>query len=238
MAGPTTPARALIAAVRRGLADRADPARAPQMQAYMKSTMPYRGVPSPGVRALCREVFPAHPLPDRPAWESAVRGLWDDAAYREERYAGIALTGDRAYAGYQDPDAMALYEHLVVSGAWWDFVDEVAIRRVGPILLAHPAEVTPVLRAWARDDDLWRRRTAIIAQIKAKHATDLALLDHCVRANLDHRDFFVRKGIGWALREYAKTDPAWARAYVERHRDAMAPLSVREATKHLGGVSP
>lgn len=208
------------------------------MQAYMKSSMPYRGVPSPGVRALCREVFRAHPLPDRWVWESTVREMWDAAAYREERYASIALTGDRAYAGYQDPGALALYDHLVVSGAWWDFVDEVAIRRVGPILLAHPAEVDPLLRAWATDEDMWRRRTAIIAQIKAKHATDLALLDHCVRANLDHRDFFVRKAIGWALREYAKTDPAWVRACVERHRDAMAPLSVREATKHLGGVSP
>lgn len=237
MGGPT-PEGALIAAVRRGLAERADPVRAPQMQAYMKSTMPYRGVPSPGVRGLCREVFPAHPLPDRRAWEGAVRELWDDATYREERYAAIALTGTRAYAGYQDPAAMPLYEHLVVSGAWWDFVDEVAIRRVGPILLAHHAEVAPLLRAWASDDDRWRRRTSVIAQLKARHATDLALLDHCVRANLDHRDVFVRKGIGWALREYAKTDPGWVRDYVERHRETMAPLSVREATKHLRDVSP
>lgn len=223
----------LVAAVRHGLAERADERKAPQMRAYMRSAMPFRGVQTPGVRAVCAAAFAAHKLPDRPTWERAVRELWDGAAYREERYAATALTGFRDYSPYQDPAALRLYDHMVVTGAWWDHVDEIAIRRVGPILGRYHADVAPMLRAWAVDDHMWRRRTAIVAQIRAKEATDTALLTECVDANLGHPDFFIRKGIGWALREYAKTDPAWVRAFVDARRDRLSPLSVREATKHL-----
>ena len=204
------------------------------MQAYMKSAMPFRGVQSPGVKRICREVFAAHPLPDRATWEASVRLLWDDAEFREERYAAIGLTGYRRYARWQDPSTLGLYDHLVVTGAWWDLVDEVAIRRIGPILRSSPVEVAPVLRRWARDDDLWRRRVAIIAQVGAKDSTDTDLLASCLGPSVGRPEFFLRKGIGWALREYAKTDPAWVRAYVETHAGALSPLSRREALKHLG----
>lgn len=224
---------ALVAAVRHVLAEHADPGRAPQMRAYMKSALPYRGVGLPQVRTLSRTVFDAHPLPDRGEWEATVRALWDAAAYREEWYAAIALTGHRRYAGYQDPRALPLYEHLVVTGAWWDVVDEVATHRVGPLLRGHPDEIAPVLRRWAYDADHWRRRTAILAQVGAKGATDTALLTDTIAPSLGEADFFLRKAIGWALREYGKHDPDWVRAYVDTHRTELSPLSVREATKHL-----
>lgn len=231
---PTTDAgSALVAAVRQTLAEHADPTRAPQMQAYMKSALPYRGVGLPKVRALTRTVYDARPLRDRREWEAAVRALWDDAEYREEWYAAIALTGHRRYAGYQDPQALPLYEHLIVAGAWWDVVDEIATRRVGPLLRDHPDQIAPVLRRWAGDADHWRRRTAILAQVGAKGATDTGLLTDCLAPSLGKRDFFLRKAIGWALREYARHDPDWVRAYVDAHRADLAPLSVREATKHL-----
>jgi 3-methyladenine DNA glycosylase AlkD len=88
------------------------------------------------------------------------------------------------------------------------------------------------MRAWSTDADRWQRRTSVICQIKAKADTDHALLTDCVEANQDDRDFFLRKGIGWALREYAKTDPAWVRRFVADH-PGLSPLSVREALKHL-----
>jgi len=178
-------------------------------------------------------VFAAHPLPDRRDWEQTVRTLWDEAAYREERYAAIALTGHRFYRDYQDPVLIPLYEHMIVTGAWWDHVDELASRRVGPVLLHHPAEAAPVMRTWSTDPDRWRRRTSIICQLGAKQQTDLALLTDCVLANLDDRDFFLRKAIGWALRQYARVEPDWVRTFVDEHRDRMSALSVREATKHL-----
>ncbi|MDQ0382174.1 DNA alkylation repair protein [Amycolatopsis thermophila] len=224
----------LVQAARSGLADLADPVKAPQMRRYMKSDMDFRGVPKPERARLARRVFTEHPLPDRESFVAAVRTLWRDAAYREERYLAIDLTGHRAYARWQDHSLVPLYEEMIVTGAWWDYVDEIAIRRIGPILRAEPGRLTPVMRQWARDADTWRRRTAVICQVGAKENTHRDLLTHAVEANQDDRDFFLRKGIGWALRDYSRTAPGWVRAFVEAH-PALSPLSVREALKHLGG---
>jgi len=223
----------LLSAVRTRLAAAGDPERAAGQQRYMKSAMPYRGLRAPEVAALCRDVFAEHLLPDRSSWERAVRTLWDEAAFREERYAAIALTGHRAYASYQDPETLPLYEHMIVTGAWWDYVDEIAIRRVGPILRSSPGVVAPMLRGWSTDENMWRRRTSIIAQVGSKSDTDLELLSDCLAPNLGDREFFVAKAIGWALREYAKTDPDWVRRYLADHRTDMSGLSRREAGKHL-----
>ena len=225
---------ALIDAVRQGLAEVADPERAPAMQKYMKSTMPFYGVPTPLQQQVFRSVFAAHLLPDRPAFEATARALWDDATHREERYAAIALTRQRAYRSFQDPNLMPLYEHFVVTGAWWDLVDSVASRSIGPLLRGFPADLKPVMLAWANDDDLWRRRTSIIVQLGSKAETDIDLLSRCIQPSLCSKEFFLRKAIGWALRQYSYTDPAWVRSYVEEHAVELSPLSRREALKHLG----
>jgi len=225
----------LIRAVRDGLAAVADPDRAPAMRAYMKSAMPYLGVPKPTRSAVVREAFAANPLPDRASYEETVQALWRGASFREERYAAIDLTGYRAYRGHQDVDALPLYDEMVVTGAWWDYVDEVASRRVGPILRGDPSRVTPVLRGWARDPVLWRRRVAIIAQLGSREATDTDLLAYAVDANLSDPEFFIRKAIGWALREHTKTDPAWVRHFVATRAGLMAPLSRREALRLIEG---
>ncbi|QRP48955.1 DNA alkylation repair protein [Amycolatopsis sp. FDAARGOS 1241] len=223
---------ALISAVRTGLAARADPAKAPAMQAYTKSVMPFRGVAKPGRSALMKEVLATHVLPDRVSFSTTVLALWREAAYREERYAAIDLSGHRAYRRWQDPDLLPLYDELIVTGAWWDYVDEVAIRRVGPILRAHRVEVTPVVLRWASDADRWRRRTAVICQVTAKAEVDRDLLTTAVEANESDPDFFLRKGIGWALRDHARTDPDWVRSFVRNH-PGLSPLSTREALKNL-----
>jgi 3-methyladenine DNA glycosylase AlkD len=159
--------------------------------------------------------------------------LWRNAEYREERYVAIDLTGYRAYARWQEPALLRLYEEMIVTGAWWDYVDEIAIRRVGPILRADPAAVTPIMTRWSRDADLWRRRTSVICQVGAKANTDTTLLTRTIEATLDEPDFFLRKGIGWALREYAKTNPDWVRQFVGDHPDLPA-LSRREALRRIG----
>ncbi|MGQ0838904.1 DNA alkylation repair protein [Actinokineospora sp.] len=222
----------LVDAVRAGLAEVADPTRAPDMRRYMKSDMPFRGVPKPARAALVRAVFAEHVLTDRAAWIATVAELWHGARYREERYVALDLSGHRRYADWQDVDLLSLYEDLVVTGAWWDFVDEIAARRVGPLLRAHPAELTPTMRAWARDADRWKRRTAVICQLGAKAATDTDLLTAVIESTVDDPDFFLRKGIGWALREFGKTEPGWVRQFVHTHPD-LSPLSRREALKHL-----
>ena len=223
----------LVDAVRAGLAAAADPVRAPAMRAYMKSAMPYYGVPLPTVRAVTRAALAAHPLPDREAWAATVGALWDEATHREERYAALAVAGAPSARRWQDPATLALYRRLVVDGAWWDVVDDLATHKVGPVLRGHRAEVTPVILAWSRDADLWLRRTAILSQVGARDETDPGLLAACVGPNLADRQFFIRKAIGWALRDYAYTDPGWVAAFVASAGDRMSGLSRREATKHL-----
>lgn len=221
----------LVDAVRRGLAGLADPAKAPDMQRYTKSDLPFRGVAKPERAALTRALFAEHPIDDPETWVAAVRTLWHEAAYREERYVALDLIGARRYAAWQDAGLLPLYRELIVTGAWWDFVDEIASRRVGPILRADDG-VKAIMLDWSHDDDRWLRRTSVICQLGAKAATDTDLLTRCVEANVEDPDFFLRKGIGWALRDYAKTDPEWVRAFVQDH-PALSGLSRREALKHL-----
>jgi 3-methyladenine DNA glycosylase AlkD len=129
-------------------------------------------------------------------------------------------------------ELLPLYEELIVDGAWWDYVDLLATQRVGPLLRAHPHEVTPIVRIWATRGQLWLRRTAVICQVGSKAATNTELLSYCIEPNLDERDFFIRKGIGWALRAYSKTDPHWVVAFVASH-PGLSTLSRREAMKHI-----
>ena len=224
---------ALVDEVRRELAAAADPARASAMQAYMKSDMPYHGIRMPDVRRICKPIFDAHPLGSQHALDDTVERLFTGATHREERYAAIQLARHRRYRPYQDPDRIPLYRRLIIAGAWWDTVDEIAGNLVGPILASHPAEVRPIVLRWATDDDLWLRRTAIISQLGAKERTDLELLTVAIDTNADDTDFFIRKAIGWALRQYARIDPVWVRTFVDAREDKLSGLSKREARKHL-----
>ena len=227
-----------ISAVRSGLARVGDPDRAQRQQAYMKSTMPYRGLTAAELKALLRPLLLEHRIEGRAVWEATVRRLWDEATHREERYAAIALLRHAAYASWIDVEALPLLEHLVRTGGWWDFVDEISSHLVGQVLLDHRAAVTPLMQAWAVDDDLWIRRTAMLCQLRHRDATDTRLLIHVLEANLDDtvlgKEFFIRKALGWALREHARTDAAWVRTFVGTHADRLSGLSRREALKHVG----
>jgi 3-methyladenine DNA glycosylase AlkD len=233
---PDLPHADLIVALRDDLARVADPAKAPAMQAYMKSTMPYLGVPTPLMRQVCRAVFAAHPLASFDEWRETALTLWREAEYREVRYAAIALTGAPQYRAYQRLDALPIYEEMIVSGAWWDYVDDLATHRIGTLLALYPEPMRATILAWNRDTNLWKRRAAILAQVSFKTQTDEQLLFACIDSNLGDRDFFIRKAIGWALREYAKTRPGAVRRYVRQHEATLSPLSRREATKHLAGA--
>lgn len=215
----------------------ADPVRAVPMQAYMKSSMPYYGIPAGPRRALEKAAFAAHPLTDD-QWRGAIRTLWETATHREQRYGAIGLARWRAHRrAATDPGMLASYRQMISTGAWWDYVDEIAQHLVGPTLAAHPEQVTAMMLAWAADEDLWIRRSAILSQNDFGPATDTDLLDAVLAANLagsrHGTEFFIRKAIGWALRSYSYTDPDWVRSWVEDHRDQMAGLSIREAIRRL-----
>lgn len=221
----------LAATLLERLAAAADPERAPRMQAYMKSAMPYLGVPMPTVRALTKAVTQELPPASVAELAATATDLWRGATHREHRYAAAELTALPMAAG--SLALLGLYEEMIVTGAWWDHVDAVA-PRLRRLLAAHPAEVRPLLLHWSTAPDRWLRRASIIAQLGAKSATDLDLLTAVVDANASDGERFVRTAIGWALRDCARTEPEWVRAFVAQRRHLLSRLSQREATKHLG----
>ncbi|HOB79995.1 MAG TPA: DNA alkylation repair protein [Ornithinibacter sp.] len=231
----------LVAAIRAALADPAvgDPERAVNQRAYMKSPMPFRGLSKPELTVVLRPLLRDRAIAPhtREEWSDAVRDLVDHATHREEWYAALAVAGHRVARPWQDPDTLALYRHVVTSTCWWDIVDPVAADFIGPILLSHRDVVTPLVRADAVDPHLWVRRTAILAQLKHRAATDMDLLADVLDANLEGslhgKDFFIRKAVGWALRQHARVDADWVREYVDSRASRLSGLSRREALKHL-----
>jgi 3-methyladenine DNA glycosylase AlkD len=196
------------------------------MQRYMKSAMPFRGVAKPGRAALLRELRLLLAEPDDVV--VAADELWDHAEFREERYVAISLARTLAPM----PQRLPMYRQWIVTGAWWDYVDEIASHLVGPVLRAASADVTPIIRSWTTDADRWLRRASIICQLGSKDRTDTELLTTAIESSITESDLFVRKGIGWALRQHAYTDPAWVSAFLASHPD-LSSLSLREASKHL-----
>ena len=224
----------LAAKLRTRLTAVADPDRAPGMQAYMKSAMPYLGVSAVPLRAVCKQIFSGLLYADSATWQRDVLDIWRGAQFREERHAAIELTGIRAARPFQTVEALGLYEEMIVTGAWWDYVDAIATQRFWPILQHDPAAMKRRMLAWASDDDMWKRRSAILSQLKAKAETDLDFLYTCIAPSLDSTEFFLRKAIGWALRQYAWTDPAEVKRYVAANETRLSGLSKREALKNIG----
>ncbi len=220
----------LIGAVRAALRGAAQPEMARPMQAYMKSATPFLGVRVPVMRTLTRAEAKQRPFTTAADVMDTVLRLWREAGYREERYAAIALLDTPAARRLRDPAVLPVLRELILTGAWWDYVDELA-HRVGDLLLGWPAEVRPAVLAWTGSDDRWLRRASIICQLGARDRTDVGLLTIAIESAIGDRDFFLRKAIGWALRDYARTDPAWVRSFADTRE--LSPLSRREALKHL-----
>jgi 3-methyladenine DNA glycosylase AlkD len=207
------------------------------MQAYMKSTMPYLGIPTPLRQKVCNRVFAANILQASAAWREACLAIWRNAQYREERYAAIDLAEYRLYDEFQTLSTLPMYEEMIVDGAWWDYVDRIASRRFGLLLRRYPRQLRQKMLNWSRSRNLWKRRTSILCQLGFGEQTDLTLLYACIAPSLASREFFLCKAIGWALRQLAWSNPGEVIRYVRTHRDELSSLSIREATRNISGRS-
>jgi len=223
-------AEALTDLVARRLGAAADPARAAQMAAYMKTDMPFYGAQAPARAPILREAIRDFPPQRRADYRAAVLALWS-RPHREEWYVGIGYA--IAFPQYVTLSSFPLYRKMIVEGAWWDLVDAIAVHLVGSVLRNQRTAATATVAGWIDNPDLWLRRTAIICQIGHKGATDTDLLFNACARRMHEKEFFVRKAIGWALRDFAKTDPKAVIAFVTEHRESLSGLSFREATKHL-----
>ena len=205
--------------------------KAAAAQAYMKTTQPFLGVPVPEVRRIARDFAREAGTASAADRLALATELFSEATHREHWYAAQEICAAASCRGRLE--FLPLYERMVTEGAWWDIVDGCS-RRYGELLRAHPETIGPMMREWSRDANGWKRRQSMICQLHLGVDTDTDLLDDVLAANLDDTWFFIRKALGWALRQYGKTDPDWVRSWVDAHRARMSPLSIREALKHLG----
>ncbi|MER8197918.1 DNA alkylation repair protein [Streptomyces microflavus] len=226
---PDSPlADAVLARLTDLYAPAADPVRAGGAAAYMKHVAPFLGIPTPRRRALSKAVLAGTGRPDEQDCTAIALRCW---RLPEREYAYFAVDYLRRYVSSCSSGFLPVLHHLVTTVPWWDTVDLLAAHVAGPLVAADPALAREMDR-WI-DDDLWVARTALLHQLRYKEATDAdRLFGYCL-SRADHPDFFIRKAIGWALREYAKTDPTAVRDFVDGARDRLSPLSVREALKNL-----
>jgi 3-methyladenine DNA glycosylase AlkD len=210
------------------LSNHADPSQAGPMRAYMKDQFPFFGIKSPVRAGLVRDFIDVHGLPPIDEFEGVATLLWQ-APERECQYAALDLI-ERSLKRLP-PESMIWIERLIVTKSWWDTVDQIASHVVGGLFRRYPELRDPWIERWRVADDIWLLRTTLIFQLCYKRETDSALLFSLIQENLASREFFVRKAIGWALREYSKTAPAEVEAFV--NATPLAPLSRREAVKWL-----
>ncbi|MFE9559524.1 DNA alkylation repair protein [Streptomyces sp. NPDC006487] len=225
-------AELLVARLTEAYGAAADAERAGPMAAYMKDVSPFLGIPTPLRRELSRAVTKDTPKPSEADCAALALRCWD-LPEREYRY--FAVDYLRRHVSRCSSGFLPVVRHLIVTVPWWDTVDLLAAHTVGPLVAADP-ELAAVMDDWIGDEDLWVARTALLHQLRFKSATDTERLFAYCRRQSGHPDFFVRKAIGWCLREYAKTDPGAVRAFVTAERESLSPLSVREALKNIGGA--
>lgn len=199
------------------------------MAAYMKHHFAFLGVSKP-VRASIQRVHWA----DRPKRSDAIEAIHDLWAlpFREAQYVGLDLL--KSESKHWSPEAaLPALEQWITTQSWWDSVDTLAVHGVGVLLRRHPEAVWPVVQEWIYSENLWLNRTAMIAQLGFRAATRTEWLDEALKTHTESKEFFHRKAIGWALRDYSRTNARWVQQWVDAHPE-LSGLSRREALRLLG----
>jgi 3-methyladenine DNA glycosylase AlkD len=200
------------------------------MSAYMRHQFEYFGITLPGQRLVAKAALAGVGKPTEADLRALATACWS-RTQREYRY--VACDYLRRHVRVCGPGFLPFVGELIGDRPWWDVVDTLASHVVGPLVKSHPTLVA-TMDEWLAGEDMWLTRTAILHQLGYKQDTNVELLFRYCLARADHRDFFIRKAIGWALRQYAWTDPDTVRTFVLANEARLAPLSVREALKNIG----
>lgn len=207
----------------------ADPAKAGPMKKYMRDQYEYLGIKSQQVTSLLREHIKEHGLPPLDKVDIILRELWS-LPQREFQYAAMNLM-ERLEKKVNE-DFIITIEYLITTKSWWDTVDALASHAVGSQFKRFPKMKEKYLKKWRKSDNFWLRRTTLLFQLGYKKETDFELLCELIKENLGSDEFFINKAIGWALRQYAWTNPASVKKFVKATKE-LHPLSRREALKNI-----
>ena len=206
-----------------------DPTKAPQMQAYMKTDQPFYGVQSVQRKIIFRYALKKYPIISRDEWEKVIIELWN-GTNREEMYQALEIA--ERYKKYHDESAWNLFETLLRSATNWDTVDWLSSNLIGQLVSKY-RHFEKQLVEWSEDNSFWVRRASLLAHLKHKEKTNIKLLSQTILKLAHEKEFFIRKAIGWILRQYSYTDPDWVLQFVNVHKDKLSGLSKREALKAI-----
>jgi 3-methyladenine DNA glycosylase AlkD len=201
---------------------------AKQMEGYMKNKYRFLGIQSPLRRSLSLPLLKEWGMYKLPIQADFVRMLWDQ---EEREFQNVALDYLAKHVKQLEAEHIELLRELIVNKSWWDTVDGIAISLVGNLASRYPELIPQYLDPWSTDENMWLRRTAILFQLHYKMRTDEQRLYEYIRLNADSKEFFIQKAIGWALREYSKTNAGSVRHFIQSH--SLAKLSVREGSKYI-----
>jgi 3-methyladenine DNA glycosylase AlkD len=211
-----------------GMAAEADPGQAAQMARYMRDQFPYYGIKSPLRREILRGFLKEYGSPAVTNLPELAQALWE-LPQREHQYNALDIL-IRLQKKLQ-PDFLPTLHWLITTKSWWDTVDALASNVSGTLFANFPEEGATAVQQWRSVENIWLRRTTLLHQLKYKDKTNAPLLFSLIEENLDDDEFFIQKAIGWALREYSKTDETAVRDFVAA--TDLSPLAHREALKWL-----
>lgn len=197
------------------------------MKAYMKDNFEYLGIKTPLRKELEKE-FLKEKSKEALIDKDFVKMLWN-YEYRELQY--VALDYLVKQKKKLQKDDIHFIRDLIITKSWWDTIDLIASHLVGEICKKYPELIDEYILNWSTDENMWIRRTAILYQLKYKQDTDRNILEKVIKDNIEDEEFFIRKAIGWALREYSKTNKDWVSEFVANNR--LSKLSEKEASKYL-----
>ena len=207
----------------------ADPVKASQMAAYMKHHFEFLGVTAPNRKVAEQAFIAVGEQASSAELLAAADACWAQTE-REFQYVGTDLLV-RWVHSISSAD-LPRVEELIRSRSWWDTIDPLAANVVGP-MVASDASLGATMDRWIDDDDIWIARTALLHQLTFRELTDTDRLFGYVDRRCADTEFFLRKAAGWALRQYAKTDPDAVSEFVADRGDRLSGLTRREALKHL-----
>lgn len=204
--------------------------RAQKMSKYMRGQYAYFGLKTPHRKALQKPLLQKIGFPEGKELQKVVNLLWA-APQRELQYTAMELMKKRLRT--MDLNWLPFVEKLVLEKSWWDTVDWLAAHAVGGILKKHPEQIHSITSRYIESDNIWLQRVALLFQLFYREQTDFDLLQSHILYRIDSKEFFVQKGAGWALRQYARNNPQAVQDFVALHSKQLPPLTKREALKHF-----
>jgi len=210
--------------------ENANPARAIEQQRYIKSKLPFYGIPAPLIKKIVNKKLINFSISNNQVYRKTIKYFFTHTELREEWYAGLHIA--LKHKDFVIESNLNLYLNLILRTQWWDIVDAVAINLIGPAINSD-SKFKSLLNSWIQHNNMWMRRTAILCQLKYKLNTNENLLYKMILTCSGEKEFFIRKAIGWALREHSKTNPKSVRQFIKKNSFRLSPLSIREGMKRM-----